>query len=371
MRVVHVYKDYAPIVGGIENHVRLLAEAQAEQGLDVTVLVTNPGRGGTTETQEKGVRVIRAARLATVASTPLSVALVAQLARLKPDIAHLHFPYPLGEVAQLLVGRSRRLVISYHSDIVRQRRLLALYRPMMERVLARADCLLVATPNYLATSETLARWRAKCAVLPYGIDQRRFQRTGSEDAAVRRLRDAYGPGPILLFVGVLRYYKGLSYLLEAMRHVDARLLVVGQGPMEPALRAQAQALALGDRVVFAGAVPDSELPAYYRAADAFVLPACERSEAFGLVLVEALASGLPLVTTELGTGTSYVNHHGETGIVVPPRDSQALASALQQLVDDSALRARLSQGARKQAERFTADRMVADVLSVYREVLAR
>jgi rhamnosyl/mannosyltransferase len=368
MKVVHVYKDYAPVVGGIENHVRLLAESQAAQGLDVTVLVTNL-QGGTTVSRERGVRVIRAARLATLASTPLSLALLRQLRGIEADIAHLHFPYPLGEVAQLLMGRSRRLVISYHSDIVRQKTLLRAYRPVMERLLARADRILVATPQYLASSPTLASLKNKCVVLPYGIDQRPFQALHGANPTVRALRERYGPGPILLFVGVLRYYKGLSYLLDAMRQIEARLVIVGLGPMYGPLREQVAALGIADKVSFAGAVADADLPAIYRAADLFVLPACERSEAFGLVLVEALASGLPLVTTELGTGTSYVNRDGETGLVVAPRDSQALARVIGALLADRALRARLAQGAVAWAPHFRAEGMVSDIITLYSELL--
>ena len=163
-------------------------------------------------------------------------------------------------------------------------------------------------------------------------------------AEVRALHERYGEGPWLLFVGVLRYYKGLQYLLEAMPAIPARLMIVGDGPMGPDLRAQAQSLGLGDHVVFAGRVSDAELPGYYHAADIFILPASERSEAYGLVQVEAMASGLPVVCTELHTGTTFVNRHGESGLVVPPKDPAALASAIVTLLEDRALRQRLAEG---------------------------
>ena len=369
MKVVHVYKDYYPVLGGIENHVRLLAESEAAAGLDVSVLVTARS-GPTTERIEGGVRVIRAARLATVASTPLSLALPHRLRRLDVDIAHLHFPYPVGEVSQLLAGRARRVVVSYHSDVVRQRTLLRFYRPLMRCVLERADRILVATPNYLATSETLKRYERKCAIVPYGIEQARFRTVGRDDPATQAIRRRFGPEPLLLFVGVLRYYKGLRYLLEAMTALEARLLIVGSGPMEASLREQRETLGLGAKVHFAGAVSDDDLAAYYAAADLFVLPACERSEAFGLVQVEALASGLPIVSTELGTGTSYVNADGETGLVVPPRDGRALRVGIQRLLDDATLRARLAAGALERAKLFTAERMVSDVIGQYEQLLS-
>lgn len=366
-RILHIYKDYAPVVGGIENHVKLLAESQAAQGHEVTVLVTSPTRHTTVESLHS-VRVIKAARLATVASTPLSLALPWELRRERPDIAHLHFPYPVGEVAQLFCGRARHTVLSYHSDVVRQARILRLYRPLQRRVLQVVERILVATPNYLESSATLQPLREKCRIVPYGIDRRPFLTAPPE--AGQALRARYGGGPLLLFVGVLRYYKGLPYLLQAMPHVPGRLLIVGEGPMGTALRTQAQALGLEERVIFVGRVADEELPAYYRAADLFILPASERSEAFGLVLVEAMSSGLPVISTELGTGTSYVNRDGESGLVVPPKDPAALAQAINRLLEDTPLRQRLAQGALARSALFSAERMLAAIEAVYAELLS-
>lgn len=371
MKILHLYKDYWPVVGGIENHVRLLAEHQAAAGHEVTVLVTSQTHQTQVE-QANGVQVIKAARLATVASTPLSLSLPLRLAALQPEIVHLHFPYPLGEMSQLFVGRAKGLVLTYHSDIIRQRGWLRLYRPWMHRILARTNRIIAATPNYVESSETLQRYRDKCAIIPFGIDLERFRQPNADQACAAQvaLRALRGGAPLLLFVGVLRYYKGLTYLLEAMPQVRAHLLIVGEGPLGADLRRQAEALGLGDRVTFVGRVSDEALPAYYAAAHAFVLPACERSEAFGLVQVEALASGLPIVSTELGTGTSYVNAHGVSGLVVPPRDPAALAEALNRLVDDADLHQRLAEGARQRAALFEASRMVAQIEALYAEVLA-
>ena len=368
MRILHLYKDYFPVLGGIENHVGLLAESQARAGHHVTVLVTS--RTSHTEREVRnGVTIIKAGRLVEAASTPLSLAMPWLLLKQRPDITHLHFPYPPGEVSQWPHITRRATVLSYHSDVVRQRRLLWLYRPAMLRILQRVDRILVSSPNYLDSSEVLRSLRTHCTVIPYGIDQTRFQNVPVE--AVERIYDDHGPGPWVLFVGVLRYYKGLRYLLEAMKRVPARLMIVGDGPEGPALRQAALDLGLAERVVFAGTVSDSDLPAYYRAADVFCLPASERSEAFGLVQVEALASGLPVVSTELGTGTSYVNQNDVSGLVVPARDSAALATALERVISDAALRQRLAAGALHRAQEFTADRMMADIDAVYAEVLSR
>lgn len=367
MHILHLYKNYWPIVGGIENHLRLLAERQAKMGHRVTVLVVNTIRHTIVE-EMNGVQVIKTARLAAAASTPISATFPLWVHRLRPEIAHLHFPYPFAEAAYFFLGYAKRTVITYHSDIIRQKALLRLYKPLMMRVLSAAHRIIATSPQYIASSEVLRHFQEKCVVIPFGIEQARFRALAP--IACQRILAQYGPEPLILFVGVLRYYKGLTYLLQAMPQIKARLLIVGDGPMAPTLREQAKQLGLGDRVIFVGRVEDEALPAYYQAACVFVLPACERSEAFGLVQLEALASGLPIVSTELGTGTSYVNLNGESGLVVPPRDAQALAEAVNRLLSDEALRTRLAEGARKRAALFEAERMVAQIEALYHQVLA-
>lgn len=365
MRVLHVYKDYHPVLGGIENHIRMLATGQARRGLDVTVLVTNP-TGGSDDAEVEGVRVIRAKKLATLASTPLSLSLFVRISALSPDVTHLHFPYPLGEVAHLLLGRSRRTVITYHSDVIRQRNVLRLYRPLLWQVLRRADRIIATSPQYVRSSPYLSRVAHKCEVVPLGVSIDRFTRPDRAGAASLRSQH---PGSLLLFVGRLRYYKGLDYLMDALRDVEATLLVVGSGPMEAKWRRYAESLPWSQRIVFCGDVPDERLPAYYQACDVFVLPASERSEAFGAVQIEAMAAGKPVVSTELGTGTSFVNRDGETGVVVPAQDPRALASAINRLLGDDDLRRRMGEAGHNRAQaEFAEDVMVDRVIEVYRSV---
>ena len=365
IRVLHIYTDYWPVVGGIENHLRLLAEREAALGLDVTVLVTSRTRK-TEQSSMNGVRIIKAGRIAAPASTPISPALFAWVARLRPDITHLQFPYPVGEAANLLLGRARRTVISYQSDVVRQRGWLRLYQPLLWRVLRRADCLLASTPNYAATSPYLSQLRDKVKVIPLGIELTPFLQPSP---LAQKIRAKYG-GPLLLFVGRLRYYKGLDWLIRAMPRIPATLLVVGTGPMEAAWRALAAESGAQDRVVFVGDAPDEDLPGYYQACDIFVLPASERSEAYGLVQLEAMASARPVVCTELSTGTSYINRHGETGLVVPAKDSDALADACNCLLADEPLRREMGVRARERVlAEFSADQMVERIVSLYRRLL--
>jgi len=367
MHILHIYKDYYPVLGGMENHIKMLAEALVQRGHQVTVLATDPTSKTHIEDMQ-GVRVIKAGRLATVASAPLSISLPVWLWRQRPDIAHLHFPYPVGELSQLLFGRAPHMVITYHSDVVRQKGLLQLYRPFLWRVLHKAERIIATSSNYIDSSPYLSQVREKCRVIPLGVEVERFEH--ADVARVQEIRAAYG-SPLLLFVGKLRYYKGLQYLLQAMSTLPAKLLVIGSGPMQNEWRLLSESLGLSTKVFFLGEVDDQDLPAFYRACDIFILPASERSEAFGTVQIEAMASGLPVVCTELGTGTSFVNVHGETGLVVPAKDVPALAAAISSLLLDEPGRRRMGERGRERAlGEFSLSTMVDRTARLYNEVIS-
>ncbi|MBO9360916.1 MAG: glycosyltransferase [Thermoflexus sp.] len=371
MRVIHLYKDYFPILGGIENHIRFLAEAQARSGLEVIVLVTSP-TGRTQEIGEGNLRVLKAGRWLTVSSTPLSPVFFLHAQRLLPrcDLVHLHHPYPPAELAYLLIGAGIPAIMTYHSDIVRQRLGGRLYRPLLYRVLSQVTRILVTSPVYLETSPHLQAFREKCRVVPLGIDLARFL-SAPPDAtwALRASWCATPQYPHVLFVGRLRYYKGIETLLHALRRLpDVHATIVGTGPMERRWRALTQDLGLSHRVHFLGDIPDAQLPLLYHAADLFVLPASARAEAFGTVLLEAMAAGLPVITTDIGTGTRWVV--GEAGWVVPPRDPEALATAIGEILGDPVTaRARGVQGRERVRAHFTLEKMVENVMAVYQEVL--
>ena len=361
MKVLHIYKDYHPILGGIENHVKMLAEAEVQAGHEVTVLVTNPGREQPREIIN-GVQVIRANRLATVASTPLSLEMGVILARLRPDITHLHFPYPVGEVSQLLFGRGRPYVITYHSDVVRQQWLLRLYRPVMKHVLAGAAQIMPTSLKYLMSSPILGPYIKQCAIVPLAVEVKPF-------LGAWPLLPPAGL-PTLLFVGRHRYYKGVDDLIRAMPHVQARLVIGGDGPLRPAWEQLTKELNLSERVIFTGEVSDEALPGLFASGDIFVLPANSRAEAFGKVLLEAMAAGLPCITTELETGTSFVVQNRQTGLVVPPHQPLALASAIEQLIANPALRKTMGRSGREWVlAHFTVEKLSGRVTAIYRKVL--
>ena len=367
MRIIHVYKDYNPIFGGIENHIQWLAEAQVAKGHRTEVLVTNPSDLPGRETIN-GVDVTRVGRLATVASTPLSLMFPLILANRKPDITHLQFPYPVGEVSQLfaqLVSRKKRpFVISYQADITKQKNILKVYRPILQRVLKAADLILAASPQYIQSSPFLKPLEHKCRVVPLGIDPAEFEEA---TPLIPRENDR----PRILFMGRHRYYKGVDTLIRAMADVpDADLLIGGRGPETDNWQALTAELGLGTQIKFLGDIPYKDLGGLYQSADIFCLPSNSRAEAFGIVQLEAMAAGLPCVTTELQTGTSFIVQNEETGFVVPPVDPSALASVLNKLVADPELRQKFGAAGRaRMKQEFTVGVMADRVEKIYEEVL--
>lgn len=370
MRVVHIFKDYyPPTTGGIEQHMRLLCTALAKR-LEVFVLVPSRSRR-TIEERIDGVHVIRVPEFGRYASAPLCPSAPARLRALRPDLVHLHFPNPMGDLTYLLSGVPAPLVLSYHADIVKQRAYLPFYRPVLDRIFQRAAHIVAASEEYVASSEFLRRYRDKTAISPYGIDVSSLAMRNGDHETMRRLREQYG-SRIVLFAGVLRYYKGIDVLIRAMTKVDGRALIVGRGVERTALESLARQVGVGDRVTFLGEVADASLRALLHAAAVFVLPSIDRCEAFGIAQLEAMACGTPVVSTDLPTGVRFVNQHEITGLLVPPGNPDALADALNRLLADPALRSRLGQCGRLRIERtFTAERMVARILDVYDGVLQR
>lgn len=368
LSVLHIYKDfYPPVHGGIEDHLNLLCRT-IRPYCDVRVLVSASGESRTRREVVDGIPVMRAGELMRVASAPICPSWPLHLRRLRADLYHFHFPNPTGDLSYWLSGARGKIVVTYHSDIVRQSTILPLYRPFLWRLLRKADAILPTSPQYLESSEYLKPFHDKCHVVPLAVDQRRFEPNPEIEARAAEWR-AEWKAPMVLFVGRLRYYKGVDVLLRAAREVNARIAIVGDGPFEAPLRTAHRQLGLGDRVEFLGPQSEFELLALYRAANVCVLPSTHRSEALGLAMIEAMASGRPVVSTELGTGTSWVNQHGSTGLVVPPGDPVSLAAALNLLLGDPAMAERFGAAARVRARReFSHEVMGERVLRVYERV---
>jgi rhamnosyl/mannosyltransferase len=368
LRVLHVGKFYPPHPGGMESVLGDLCRALAPR-VDVEVVVANEGWSTQVETVD-GVPVTRLGRWGEVLSTSLVPGLTRFLRANRWDIIHVHHPNPMAAVAVLAAKPSARLVTTYHADIVRQRVSKALYGPILARLLKKSDCIHVASEQLLGSSPVLAPFRHRAVVIPFGISE---QRVVELLPAARRQAEEFarwGGGKLALFVGRVVYYKGLEFLLRAMSRLDARLLVIGDGDLLKASERLAARLGLAERVLFLGEVDDPTVAAALNACDVFVLPSVARSEAFGLVLLEAMASGKPVVTTALPTGVAFVNRDGETGFVVPPADPEALANALARLLDDQPLRAKLGRAARARFEREFSVALEADrMLALYEDVV--
>ena len=365
IRVLHVGKYYPPYHGGMETHLHALCTAIRHE-VDVEVLVANEGRETLREVVD-GVPVTRLGTAARAASTPFTPGLTAAIRRSRADVVHLHFPHPTGIVAWLASGHRGRFVVTYHSDVVRQRVLGALFAPLLDRALRRADAIVCTSPQYVASSRALRAHVERCRVLPFGVPTAALADVDAGEVA--RIRAEHGPR-LVLGVGRLVPYKGFRYLVRAMRDVDARLVIVGKGPEHDALRREIAAAGVGDRVRLVGSVPT--LAPWLHAADVFALPSVQRSEAFGLVQVEAMVCGRPVVNTALDSGVPYVSVHEETGLTVPPRDADALAGALRRLLADDALRERFGENGRRRAARlFSVEAMAEQTVALYEELVPR
>jgi rhamnosyl/mannosyltransferase len=373
MKIVHVYKDYhPPVLGGVEQTVERMARWQVAAGHDVTVLVSaNRSRRSNTEVVD-GVRVVRVAEWARALSSPICPGFPAALARERADLWHLHSPNPLGEASFWLVRPRGAVVLTYYCDLSRQRALLPVYGPLVHALFDRAHVLHAISPQALARRDSLvARDRERFRIVPLGIDVEPLLALDRDRPGARALRERHGD-PFLLFVGRLRHYKGLHVLLDAMPRVDAKLVIVGDGPKGAELRAQAHRLGLGERVHFAGSLDEEALLDHLAAAGIGLLPSSTPTEAFGLAMVEAMAAGLPVVSTELGTGTSYVNQDGVTGVIVPANDPTGLAAGLTRLLADPSLRARMGTAGRERVrENFTTAVMMRGMDRLYVEALER
>jgi rhamnosyl/mannosyltransferase len=365
LKVVHVGKFYPPYAGGMESHLATLCGELANE-VDLRVIVANDRRETMAETVD-GVSVLRVGTALSVSSATVNPGMARAIRRANGDVVHLHHPNPTGVLSYLASGSRAPLVVTYHSDIVRQRVLSALFSPVLHGFLRRAYAIVASSPDYAASSPVLRRHADRVRVIPFGI---RPDEAGTPDAAtVAALRERHG-ARVVLAVGRLVYYKGFDYLVTAMSRVDGHLVIVGDGPMRGELERLVVQHGLGGRVTLAGRA--QSVASHYAAADVFALPATARSEAFGLVQLEAMAAGLPVVNTRIPSGVPFVSVDGQTGLTVPPRDPDALAAALGRLLDDAALRARLGQAARQRVSTdFSARRMARETLDLYHEAARR
>jgi len=369
MNVLHFYKTSMPdSTGGVEQVIDQLARGTSALGVRNTVLALSPDPVAAVVERE-GYALHRVQRAAQVASTDLSLAVFRRFAALarEADLIHYHFPWPLMDAVHFATRIRKPTLLTYHSDIVRQRMLARFYAPLMRRFLGAVDGIAATSPNYLAGSEVLARYREKVRVIPIGIAKATYPEPSPERLAAWRARlgDRF-----FLFVGVLRYYKGLHILLDAAQGCDYPIVILGAGPTEQALKAQARRLRLRN-VQFLGYLPDEDKVAILALCFAVLFPSHLRSEAFGVSLLEGAMFGKPLISSEIGTGTSFINAADLTGLVVPPGAPAALRGAMDRLWHDPALAAAMGRHAQARYQaHFTAEQMSASYVRFYRELVS-
>ena len=367
MKILQVNKLYYPWIGGVEKVVQEIAEGlNGKENLEIEILVCNP-RGKRVVEEINGVKVYRAGSFGIFWGLPVSFDFFKLFKKLikEADIIDFHHPFPLANLAIFLFKPKAKLIVHYHSDIVRQKIFNLLIKPFINHTLNKAKKIIVSNPNLVKNSPYLQKFKEKCEVIPFGVDLSKFE--NFNEGEVQKIREKYGD--FVLFVGRLNYYKGLEYLIEAMKNIEVNLVIIGQGSEKKNLEIKIKNLKLENKIFFLPFQPENELVNYYRTCSVFVLPSIFKSEAFGLVLIEAMACGKPVISTELGTGTSFSNQDGITGFVVPPKNSQALAQAIKKILENKKMAQELGQNASKRvSEELSLEKMLEKISRVYKSI---
>lgn len=372
MNVLHLYKSAPPEdIGGVGVVIQNISRYSSLQGVRHRVLVCTKASELRVEQWPCGTEVYFCPQMTTLASMPFSVSYLRQFTQLLDwaNILHFHHPFPLQDLLYLSARLRRRMppaVVTYHSDVVRQRFFNLLYTPLARKFLRSVDTVVATSPNYVESSRLLKTLDCKVEVIPLGVNPLTYPPVYPQVQS--RLREQVGEG-FCLFLGALRYYKGLSYLIDAAKETGIPVVIAGRGDMETQLRHEA---AGAGNIHFIPEVSEEEKIALLSLAQIFVFPSHIRSEAFGISLLEAQMMRLPLITCEIETGTSYVNQANVTGLIVPPADSSALAKAMRHLHDDPARCRKMGfAGHARFLGMFTAQKMASRYLQVYRNMCER
>tara|TARA_B100002003_G_scaffold241423_1_gene263111 strand:- start:3038 stop:4147 length:1110 start_codon:yes stop_codon:yes gene_type:complete len=368
LKVLHVYRTYFPDTqGGAQEVVRQISLGTSALGVSNRIFTPSTAPDPAILNHPEG-DVHRVKLNFEIASCGFCITGIPEFRRCVEwaDIVHYHFPWPFADALHFLANVQKPTLVTYHSDVIRQQKLLSLYSPLMKRFLKSATKIVCTSPNYLASSKVLGALGKPCSVIPIGLDSESYPSV--VETELEQLRQQYKED-FFLFVGLLRYYKGLHTLLEAAKLTSQQIVIVGEGPLEKELKQKAKRLGLSN-VHFTGYLPDSQKMALIELCRALVLPCNLRSEAFGVCLLEGAMKGKPLISAEVETGTSFVNLDSETGIVVPPENAQLLAEAMNRLAADPVEAKRLGKNARARFESvFTSKQMADAYLEEYEQLL--
>lgn len=369
LRVLQVNKLYYPAIGGIERVVQQVAEGLAEE-VDMNVLVCSDTIHYRKEILN-GVHITRLPKLFQFGSLPIPLGFNMALHHLskKMDIIHLHMPFPLGDIACLLSGFKGKMILWWHSDVVRQKKMMRLYKPVMLRMLKRADAIVVATEGHIEGSVYLKPFREKCVVIPFGVEKSVEQAADLYWMQQTQKKELRNKIVKFLFVGRLVYYKGCDVLLKAFSYVQgAELEIVGEGILEEECKSIVDAYGIQNKVHFCGKLTEIELFQKYAECDVLVLPSVARSEAFGLVQIEAMAFGKPIINTKLPSGVPMVSLHGETGLTVEQGSQEQLIVAMQWMIDHPEERIQMGIKARERMKsEYRQEQMLNKVFQLYNE----
>lgn len=370
IKVLQVNKLYYPEIGGIEKTLQQLSEGLSKQN-DLEVLVCQKKGRGLSECIN-GVRVYRAGSFGVVSSVPISITFIWKFRKMSKnkDIVHLHLPFPLGDLACLLSGYKGKVIVYWHSDVVKQKGWMLLYKPLMVQFLKRADVILVGALGIAKGSKYLQPYLGKCREVPFAVEDCILELGGQYLLKYGYKRNQKELS--FLFVGRLVYYKGCSVLIEAFSKMNSNseLNIVGSGDLEIELKDQCRKLNIENRVHFIGNASEEKLRMLFECADVFVLPSIERSEAFALVQLEAMAYGIPVINTNLPSGVPEVSIHNQTGLTVEPNNSVQLREAMEWMERNPKERIEMGKAARyRVAENYTQERMLNDLQKVYNELM--
>lgn len=370
--IVHLTKWYPPAVGGMERVIEFYADAARSGGHEVTVICCTKGDEQGRTVTATGVVVVRVKSWGILNSMPISPGMLTAMHRILPtaDIVHFHEPFPLGTLFLLMLPPPRKLVTTWHGDIVKQKRLKPYAEWLQGKLADRTDAIVCTTDRMAAGSPFLQRYADRIRLVPFMIDLAPFDAVRSDRERLSATRRRWG-GRYMLGCGRLVPYKGFEFLIAALEGTEMRAVIVGQGPLQADLEAQAQARGVADQVVFAGAVDDETVRDLYCASEFFAFPSVTQGEAFGIVQLEAMAAGRPVINTWLPTSVPAVSLDRLTGLTVPPRDAVALRDAMHRLWTDAGLRETYAAAALVRVrEHFSRSRVVGQLLDFYDDVIA-
>lgn len=369
MQILHFYKTYITDThGGVEQFIFQLVNSTHSLGIKSRVLTLTRAqtRGDVLHLGNHSVH--RSYQNLEIASNSISWSVFSHFKELveKVDLIHYHFPWPFMDLVHFLTRVKKPTVVTYHSDILRQQQLLKLYKPLMNRFLNHVHRIVATSPNYVESSSVLSQFSKKVSIIPIGLDKSTYPLASSE--SLKKWKTLLGER-FFLFLGRLQYYKGLHTLVRAMEGLDYPLVIAGSGKEQLALKKQAQAAGLKN-IHFLGSLSDEDKIALLTLCFAFVFPSHLRSEAFGISLLEAAMFGKPLISCEIGTGTTYINQHEKTGLVVPPNDPGALKKALTYLWHHPDEASKMGEEALQRYEKlFNAGDMAKQYEKLYRSLM--